>query len=86
MNKLTLQTRRPSRDGTDPGAVAEGWWEVIDGRVCLLDSGGKKTGELRTLPDGVDPKLLATRMLQSKISTPKSDFGRPLRYFNPGKI
>jgi len=78
MNKLILETRRPNRD--DPGAVAEGWWDVIDGRVYLLDSGGKKTGESRTLPAGVDPKLLATRMLRSKISTSKSDFNRPLRY------
>ena len=78
MNKLILETRRPNRD--DPGAVAEGWWDVIDGSVYLLDSGGKKTGESRTLPAGVDPKLLATRMLRSKISTSKSDFNRPLRY------
>ena len=72
MNKLTLQTRRLSRDGTDPEPCRIGWWDVIDGRVCLLDSGGKNTGELRVSPKGADPKLLATRMLRSKISTPKS--------------
>jgi hypothetical protein len=77
-NKLTLQTRRPRED--DPGAVEFGWWIVSDGRVHLVDQDGTKTGTSRSLPEGADPKLVATKMLRGKIGARNSDFNRPLRY------
>ena len=59
-------------------------WIVSDAKVWLTDEKGIKTGELRSLPEGVDPKILATRMLRSKIGVRRSDFNRPLRYNKTG--
>jgi hypothetical protein len=78
--KLILQTRRPSRDYSDPGAVEFGWWIVSDGAVHLCDENGTKTGQSRTLTEGQDPKILAIGMPRGRIGVRKSDFSRKLRY------
>lgn len=80
VNKLTLQTRRPSRDYSDPGAVEIGYWFVSGDAVHLCDENGTKTGTSRPRSDGADPKILAIRMLRGKIGARNSDFNRPLRY------
>jgi hypothetical protein len=78
--KLTIQTRRPSSDGRDPGAVEVGYWIVSDGKVYLTDENGSKTGQSRTLPEGADPKNLAIRMLRERLNTKRVSFNRPLVY------
>jgi hypothetical protein len=42
--RIVIQTRRPSRDHSDPGAVEVGHWVVIGDRVHLCDENGAKTG------------------------------------------
>ena len=76
-NKLTLQVRRPSRDGSDPGVVEIGYWIVSGDRVYLTDN---KTGQSRTLPEGADPKNVAITMLRERVNTKRVSFNRPLVY------
>jgi hypothetical protein len=78
--KLTIQTRRPSHDYSDPGAVGIGYWIVSGDKVYLTDENGNKTGQSRTLPDGADPKNLAIRMLRERANTTRVSFNRPLVY------
>jgi hypothetical protein len=78
--KLTLQTRRPSADYKDPGAVEIGYWIVSGDAVHLCDENGTKTGQSRPLTEGADPKDIAIRMLRGRIGAKNSDFNRPLRY------
>jgi hypothetical protein len=78
--KLTLQTRRPSKDYSDPGAVEIGYWTVVGKRVYLCNEKGTKTGSSRVLTEGQDPKLVATALLRGKISVRKPDFSRRLNY------
>jgi hypothetical protein len=79
-NKLTIQTRRPSHDYRDPGAVEIGWWIVSGDKVYLTDELGNKTGQSRTLPEGADPTILATRMLRERVNVKRTSFTRPLHY------
>lgn len=78
--KLIIQTRRPSRDGVDPGAIAEGWWIVSGNAVHLVDENGHKTGDSRSLSGGADPKNVAIALMRGRIGRRNSDFNRPLRY------
>jgi hypothetical protein len=79
-NKLILQTRRPSKDYSDPGAVEIGYWIESDGKVYQTDENGNKTGQSRTLPEGADPKNLAIRMLRERVNTKRVSYNRPLVY------
>ena len=36
---IHIQIRRPSRDGSDPGVIEEGWYIVTDDCVQLTDRG-----------------------------------------------
>ena len=38
---LPLQARRPSRDGKDPGAIAEGWYAQDGDHVQMCDRDGE---------------------------------------------
>jgi hypothetical protein len=78
--KLTLQTRRPSRDGLDPGAVEVGHWIVSSDSVHLCDENGVKTGHSRRLPEGGDPRNVAVAMLRGRIGARNTSFDRPLHY------
>ena len=46
---IWTQTRRPSRDGEDPGAIEEGWFYAENGKVYLCDKAGVKTGTSKAL-------------------------------------
>ena len=78
--RLTIQTRRPSHDYRDPGAVETTHWIVSDGKVYLTDELGNKTGQSRTLPESADPKNVAIRMLRKRVNTKRVSFNRPLVY------
>jgi hypothetical protein len=80
MNRIVIQTRRPSRDGIDPGAVEVGHWIVSGDRVHLCDENGHKTGDSRSLSGGADPKNVAIALMRGRIGRRNSDFNRPLRY------
>ena len=75
---VTIQIRRPSRDGSDPGAIEEGWYTVTDGvvRLCYGD-GDPIRGEESTakLKPGETAKEVAVRMLRAKFCAEAS---RPL--------
>ena len=83
-NYITIQIRRPARDGSDPGAIEEGWYTVTDGvvRLCYGD-GDPIRGEESTakLKPGETAKEVAVRMLRAKFcAEAKSAVERPLRY------
>jgi hypothetical protein len=81
---IHIQIRRPSKDGTDPGTIEEGWYVVTDDCVQLTDRDGNKVrGELVTRPigNGETAKEVAVRMLRTRVmSRPAKSFNRPLRY------
>jgi hypothetical protein len=87
---IYLQTRRPSRDGTDPGTIEEGWYVVTDGYVQLTDRDGSKVrGEFvgRPIGNGETAKEVAVRMLRARVrNKPAKSFNRRLHYFDAGKI
>ena len=81
---IYVTTRRPSRDGSDPGVIEEGWYVVTDGVVQLTDREGNKVrGEFvsRPISNGESAKEIAVRMLRTRVrSRPAKPFNRPLRY------
>jgi hypothetical protein len=78
--KLVLQTRRPSKDYSDPGAVEIGYWFVSGDTVHLCDENGAKTGHSRRLGEGQDPRILAVGLLRGRIGARNTDFNRKLNY------
>ena len=85
---IHIQIRRPSRDGSDPGMIEEGWYVVTDDYVHLCDRGGNKVrGEFvgRPIGNGETAKEVAVWMLRAKVrSRPAKPFNRPLRYQKTG--
>jgi hypothetical protein len=86
-------TRKPSRDGSDPGAIEEGWFEIIGAEVVMTTQGGEPlpgNRNRRKPRSNQTPKDCARDMLKAKVmSRPMSNFNRPLghrHYFNMGKI
>jgi hypothetical protein len=79
-----IQTRRPTKDGSDPGSIEEGWYTVTDGVVRLCDRDGDPIrGEESTakLKPGETAKEVAVRLLRGKFARkPARPFNRPLRY------
>ena len=70
-NYITIQIRRPARDGSDPGAIEEGWYTVTDGVVRLCDRDGDPIrGEESTakLKPGETAKEVAVRLLRAKFA------------------
>jgi hypothetical protein len=78
---IFTQTRRPSRDGEDPGAIEEGHYFQENGRVFLCDAAGVRTGASKALRPGDNAKEIAVRLLRDESGKRRwSDFNRPLRY------
>ena len=80
---ITIQTRRPTRDGSDPGAIEEGWFIVKDGIVMLTNREGVALHgeENRRELGNEDARVIAVRMLKAKSKRrPSRPFNRPLRY------
>ena len=85
---IHIQTRRPARDGSDPGAIEEGWFTVNDGYVQLTDRGGNKVrGEFvgRPIGPGESAREVAVRMLRARVrSRPAKAFTRTIHYRKTG--
>jgi hypothetical protein len=92
-HRIFIQTRRPSRDGSDPGSVEEGFYIVVDGVVHMTNAVGTKLrgdSVRRPVEHHETAKEVAVRLLRTRIRRrPASPFNRPLghrHYFNAGKI
>ena len=81
---ITLQLRRPSRDGEDPGEVAEAWYVADGNTVQLTDRDGHPLpgdDNRRRLKDGQTARECAVGLLRSKsMHRASRPFNRPLRY------
>jgi hypothetical protein len=84
---ITCQLRRPSRDGKDPGSIAEGWYQQ-DGdhvQMCNQDgtplAGEKNRKKLRP-GQTVTVREAAAQLLKAKASmfSASRSFNRPLHY------
>jgi hypothetical protein len=74
MPKIVVQTE-PATE-TFPGAIAEGFYELIEGKVVVTDLQGRPIGkEEGKLGD--DPATIAKRILR-RGRPARSDFYRPL--------
>jgi hypothetical protein len=87
---ITLQLRRPSRDGEDPGEVAEAWY-VADGNIVRLTDrdGHPLPGDenRRRLKDGQTARENAVLLLRSKsMHRASKPFNRRLVYPKLGNI
>jgi hypothetical protein len=85
---IHIQIRRPSRDGSDPGTIEEGWYVVTDDYVQLTDRDGNKVrGEFisRPIGNGETAKEVAVRLLRTRVmSRPPKPFNRTIRYQKTG--
>jgi hypothetical protein len=81
---ITLQLRRPARDGEDPGAVDEAWFVVKGDVVQLTDRDGVPLhgdGNKCKLEPNETARECAVRLLRSKsMHRASKSFNRPLRY------
>jgi hypothetical protein len=79
-----IETRRPSRDGEDPGAIEEAWAVEVDGKVHLCTQDGTLLhgdGNKRKLEPNETARECAARLLRSKsMHRASKPFNRPLRY------
>jgi hypothetical protein len=82
---ITCQLRRPARDGSDPGAVAEGYYKQDGDHVQMCDRDGKPlAGEKnrKKLRPGQTAREAAVQLLKTKASmfSSRESFNRTLRY------
>jgi len=84
IKKVTIQTRAPK--GTDPGAIAEGWFKVVDGYVTLCDADGITVSgvDKRRAQSGNERTIAALMLRERHRATARSrSFNRPLHYGSP---
>jgi hypothetical protein len=85
---IYVVTRKPSRDGEDPGAIEESWFDTVGGEVLLTTQDGTPLpGERnrRKPRKGQSDRECARAMLQAKVrAMPHKPFSRPLRYQKTG--
>jgi hypothetical protein len=79
-----IVTRNPPKDGSDAGAIEEGWFIVADGVVRLTNRDGMMLhGEenMGRPKPGQTAREVAARLLKAKTRRrPYKPFNRPLRY------
>ena len=87
---ITIQLRRPSRDGEDPGAIEEAWFITEDDVVQFTNRDGHPLPgdeNSRRLKEGQTARECAAQLLRSKARTRTSrPFNRPIRYPKAGFI
>ena len=76
MPKIVVQTEAATE--TSPGAIAEGYYDVIDDNVIVTDLSGRPIGKEK-LPAGDDPTVIAKRILR-RARLGRGDFYGPIRY------
>ena len=81
---ITIQLRRPSRDGEDPGVVDEAWFITKDDVVQFTDRDGHPLPgdeNRRRLKNNETARECAVQLLRSKsMHRASKPFNRPLRY------
>jgi hypothetical protein len=81
---ITLQLRRPSRDGEDPGLVDEAWYVADGNTVQFTDRDGNSLhGDhtRRPIGPGETARESAARLLRTRsMHRASRPFNRPLRY------
>ena len=75
MPRIVVQTEAVTE--TTPGAIAEGYYNLIDGKVVVADLQGRPIGNEEAKP-GDDPVVIAKRILRRGRA--QSDFFRPISY------
>jgi hypothetical protein len=85
VRKVVIETRGPR--GTDPGAIAEGWFKVADGYVMLCNADGiavSGVDKRRAAPG--NERTIASLMLRerSQATARSRSFNRPLQYPKTG--
>ena len=76
MPKIVVQPEAATE--TSPGAIAEGYYDVIDDNVIVTDLSGRPIGKEK-LPAGDDPTVIAKRILR-RARLGRGDFSAPIRY------
>ena len=75
MPRIIVQTEAATE--TSPGAILEGHYNLIDGKVVVTDLQGRPIGSEEAKP-GDDPTLIAKRILRRGRA--QRDFFRPINY------
>jgi hypothetical protein len=70
-----VQTEAPTE--TSPGAILEGHYDLIDGKVVVTDLQGRPIGK-EEVKSGDDPTVIAKRILRRGRA--HRDFFRPINY------
>jgi len=76
MPRIVVQTEAATE--TNPGAIAEGYYDLIDGKVVVTDLQGRPIGNEEAKP-GDDPAVIAKRILR-RARLGRGDFSAPIRY------
>jgi hypothetical protein len=76
MPRITVTTEAATFSG-NPGAIAEGNWELADDKVVVTDLEGRPIGSEKLKP-GDDPVVIAKRILRRGRA--QRDFFRPISY------
>jgi hypothetical protein len=76
MPKITVQTETATE--TSPGAIAEGFFDLIDNNVVVTDLQGRPVGKEELKP-GDNPTVIAKRILR-RARLGRGDFSAPIRY------
>jgi hypothetical protein len=79
---VRIQTQRPSRDYSNPGAIEEAQYAVDGEHVQLYDMSGMSMGPdyRRKLPPNLTANEWAAKMLRETVGKKRSSFNRVLRY------
>jgi len=69
---------------TTPGAIAEGHYNLVDGKVMVTDLQGRSIGNEEAKPNE-DPGVIARRILR-RARLGRGDFYGPIRYRPPSIV
>ena len=75
MPRIIVQTEAATE--TSPGAIAEGYYDLVDGKVVVTDLQGRPIGSEEAKHG--DPGVIARRILR-RARLGRRDFYAPLRY------
>jgi hypothetical protein len=81
MPRIVVQTEAPTE--TTPGAIAEGYYDLIDGKVVVTDLQGRPIGSEEAKHG--DPGVIARRILR-RARPGRGDFYGPIRYRPPSIV
>jgi hypothetical protein len=76
MPKIVIEVGRATE--TSPGAIMEGYYDLIDNKVVVTDLHGRPIGKEEVRP-GDNPAVIAKRILR-RARQGNADFSSPIRY------